>query len=108
MGLIAGLRKTRKVQQQQTYSTHCSHAFPSDQPSWLILPSDRVEGICQDQSDVLAFSGSFIAACAQIIIGSHTGTQVMSDTDRHTDRQIIRQTRRQPDRQIDTRTDRRG
>ena len=32
VGLIAGLRKTRKVQQQQTYSTHCSHAFPSDHP----------------------------------------------------------------------------
>ena len=98
MGLIAGLRKTRKVQQQQTYSTHCSHAFPSDQPSWLILPSDRVEGICQDQNDVLAFSGSFIAACAQIIIGSHTGAQVMSDTDRHTDRQTDRHVVRQTDR----------
>ena len=98
MGLIAGLRKTRKVQQQQTYSTHCSHAFPSDHPPWLLLPRDRVEGICQDQSDVLALSGSFIAACAQIIIGSHTGAQVMSDTDRHTDRQI--------DRHADSQTDR--
>ena len=41
VGLIAGLRKTRKVQQQQTYSTHCSHAFPSDHPPWMLLPRDR-------------------------------------------------------------------
>ena len=72
--------------------------FPQITPPWLLLPRNRVEGICQDQSDVLALSGSFIAACAQIIIGSHTGTQVMSDTDRHTDRQI--------DRHADSQTDR--
>ena len=54
--------------------------FPQITPPWLLLPRNRVEGICQDQSDVLALSGSFIAACAQIIIGSHSGAQVMSDT----------------------------
>ena len=53
-----------------------------------------------------AWSDSSAVACAHIIIGSHSGAQVMSDTDRQKERQTDRQTDRQIDRHIYSHTER--
>ena len=72
--------------------------FPQINPPGLSFRATALKGFARIRVMYWRLVAAFIAACAQIIIGSHTGAQVMSDTDRHTDRQTDRHVVRQTDR----------